>query len=73
MQQKEIKDRINREEGKPYDLTEETSRRPGTDDALASGATDAQEEWNREAGQSVSHPSGDSAGENKVATSLDDD
>ena len=64
----------NREPGKPYDLTEEASRR-GTDEGAASEARKAEnDDVNEETNLGfVSSPEGDSAGENRVTTSISDD
>lgn len=62
------------EPGKPYDLTEEASRRDGnsgaTDEARKAENDDVNEETNL---GFVSSPEGDSAGENRVSTSISDD
>lgn len=64
----------NGEPGKPYDLTEEASRRGG-DSAAADEARKAEnDEVNEETNLGfVSSPEGDSAGENRVSTSISDD
>lgn len=64
----------NSEPGKPYDLTEEASRRGGdrgaADEARKAENDDVNEETNL---GFVSSPEGDSAGENRVSTSINDD
>jgi hypothetical protein len=65
---------VNKEPGKPYDLTEEASRR-GRD---SGAANEARREENDDANEEtnlgfVSSPEGDNAGENRVSTSINDD
>lgn len=64
----------NQEPGKPYDLTEEASRR-GADRGAADEARKAEnDDVNEETNLGfVSSPKGDSAGENRVSTSINDD
>lgn len=62
------------EPGKPYDLTEKASRR-GADEDTANEARKAEnDDVNEETNLGfVSSPAGDSAGENRVSTSISDD
>lgn len=64
----------NQEPGKPYDLTEEASCR-GSDEGTAKEARKAEnDDVNEETNLGfVSSPEGDSAGENRVSTSISDD
>lgn len=64
----------HQEPGKPFDLTEEASRR-GSDEGAANEARKAgSDDVNKEINLGfVSSPEGDSAGENRVSTSISDD
>lgn len=60
--------------GKPYDLTKETSRRDGDSGATGEVRKAENDEVNEETNLGlVSSPDGDSAGENRVSTSISDD
>jgi hypothetical protein len=64
----------NKEPGKPYDLTEEASRSSGDDSAAAEARKQESDDENEETNLGfVSSPEGDSAGENRVSTSISDD
>lgn len=64
----------NQKPGKPYDLTEEASRRGSDQGAAEEARKQESDDVNEETNLGfVSSPEGDSAGENRVSTSISDD
>lgn len=64
----------NKEPGKPYDLTEEASRRGGDQGAADEARKVENDDVNEETNLGfVSSPEGDSSAENRVTTSISED
>ena len=60
--------------GRPYDLTEETSKRGSDEDAASEARKAENDDVSEETNLGfVSSPKGDDAAENRVTTSLDDE